>query len=246
MATDLESAMKQWCSLRGFFVVISLKNDYRYPCYLESDKKFSLSVYAIKKNYLDIRNISFLFILLVFSSSTSFKCSFISIGDSITLYVSTNQNKQGQYRLWRQSSNGSNEWSNLYAFTGFIKPSGNFTYPLYVFAAGGSPYWRQYISARSAPPSSEYRLDYMFYCSQNPLPGTQQYHVLEAGSLPVIRSYVSKSKNVPGWKDKGLNFYAPKLALAGDKTCKSIQIFLRIQPAIFLFRFDINCSHRKR
>lgn len=173
-------------------------------------------------------------------------CCFICIGDSITLYVSTNQNKQGQYRLWRQSSDGSNEWSNLYAFTGFIKPSGNFTYPLYVFAAGGSPYWRQYISARSAPPSSEYRLDYMFYCSQKPLPGTQQYHVLEAGSLPVIRSYVSRSKNVQGWKDKGLNFYAPKLALAGDKTCKSIQNFLRIQPTIFFFRFDINCSHRKR
>ncbi|KAM7428249.1 Zinc finger protein dzip1 [Porites harrisoni] len=148
--------------------------------------------------------------------------SVTTAGDSITLYVSTNQNKQGQYRLWRQSSDGSNEWSNVYAFTGFIKPSGNFTYPLYVFAAGGSPYWRQYISARSAPPSSEYRLDYMFYCSQKPLPGTQQYHVLEAGSLPVIRSYVSKSKNVPGWKDKGLNFYAPKLALAGDKTLTSV------------------------
>ena len=72
MAPDLESAMKQRCIVRGFFVVISVKNDYRYPCYLESDKKFSLSLYAIKKKYLDIRNISFLFTLLVFSSSTSY------------------------------------------------------------------------------------------------------------------------------------------------------------------------------
>ena len=134
--------------------------------------------------------------------------------------MSTNQTKSGQYRLWRQSSDGSNEWSNMYAFSVFVKSSGNFAYPVYVFAAGGSPYWRQYISASPSPPSSEYRLDYMFYCSQTFLPGAQQYHVLEAGSVPVIRSYVSKSKNVPGWKHKGLSFYARKLAVSGDKTCE--------------------------
>ena len=147
----------------------------------------------------------------------SYVCSFT--GDVMTLYVSTNQTKSGQYRLWRQTSDGSNEWSNLFAFSAFLKPTGNFTYPVYVFAAGGSPYWRQYISGNSSPPSTEYRLDYMFYCSQTSLPGTLSYHVLEAGSIPVIRSYVSRTKSVPGWKHKGLSFYAPKTALSGDKTC---------------------------
>lgn len=146
----------------------------------------------------------------------------VTTGDTITLYVSSNRTKSGQYRLWRQTSDGSNEWSNMFAFSAFIKPTGNFTYPLYVFAAGGSPYWRQYISASPSPPSVEYRLDYMFYCSQTSLPGTLQYHVLEAGSVPVIRSYVSKSKNIQGWKHKGLSFYAPKLALGGDKTLTSV------------------------
>lgn len=143
---------------------------------------------------------------------------FFLAGEAIILYVSSNQTKSGQYRLWRQSSDGSKEWSNLFAFSAFIKPSGNFTYPLYVFAAGGSPYWRQYISASPSPPSVEYRLDYMFYCSQTSLPGTLQYHVLEAGSVPVIRSYVSKSKNVSGWKYKELSFFARKPATGGDKT----------------------------
>ena len=137
----------------------------------------------------------------------------------MALYVSTNQTKSGQYRLWRQSSDGSNEWSNMFAFSAFIKPTGNFTFPIYVFTAGGSPYWRQYISGSSSPPSTEYRLDYMFYCSQSSLPGTLQYHVQEAGSVPVIRSYVSKTKTIPGWKYKGLSFFAPKQALGGDKTC---------------------------
>ena len=140
-------------------------------------------------------------------------------GETITLYVSTNQTKSGQYRLWRQSSDGSNAWSNMFAFSAFIKPTGNFTFPIYVFTAGGSPYWRQYISGNSSPPSTEYRLDYMFYCSQSSLPGTLQYHVQEAGSVPVIRSYVSKTKTIPGWKYKGLSFFAPKQALGGDKTC---------------------------
>lgn len=139
--------------------------------------------------------------------------------EAITLYVSTNQTKSGQYRLWRQSADGSNEWSNMFAFSAFIKPTGNYTFPIYVFTAGGSPYWRQYISGESSPPSTEYRLDYMFYCSQSTLPGTQQYHVQEAGSVPVIRSYVSKTKTIPGWKYKGLSFFAPKHALGGDKTC---------------------------
>ena len=59
----------------------------------------------------------------------------------------------------------------------------------------------------------------MFYCSQSSLPGTLQYHVQEAGSVPVIRSCVSKTKNIPEWKHKGLSFFAPKQALGGDKTC---------------------------
>ncbi|XP_078380805.1 uncharacterized protein LOC144663667 isoform X2 [Oculina patagonica] len=146
----------------------------------------------------------------------------VTTGETITLYVSTNQTKSGQYRLWRQSSDGSNEWSNLFGFSAFIKPTGNFTYPVYVFAAAGSPHWRQYISGSSSPPSPEYRLDYMFYCSQSSLPGTLQYHVLEAGSVPVIRSYVCRNKSVPGWKHKGLSFFAPKQALGGDKTLTSV------------------------
>lgn len=142
--------------------------------------------------------------------------------ESITLYVATNQKKSGQYRLWRQTADGSNEWSNKYALSAFIKPTGNFTYPMYVFAAGGSPHWRQYVSDRSSPPSPEYRLDYMFYCSQTFLPGTLQYHVLEAGSIPVIRSYVSRTNSVPGWRHNGLSFYAPKSTLVSDKTLTSI------------------------
>ncbi|XP_066024829.1 cilium assembly protein DZIP1 isoform X2 [Pocillopora verrucosa] len=142
--------------------------------------------------------------------------------ESITLYVATNQKKSGQYRLWRQTADGSNEWSNKYALSAFIKPTGNFTYPVYVFAAGGSPHWRQYVSDKSSPPSPEYRLDYMFYCSQTFLPGTLQYHVLEAGSVPVIRSYVSRTNSVPGWRHNGLSFYAPKSTLVSDKTLTSI------------------------
>ncbi|XP_027059683.1 zinc finger protein DZIP1L-like [Pocillopora damicornis] len=142
--------------------------------------------------------------------------------ESITLYVATNQKKSGQYRLWRQTADGSNEWSNKYALSAFIKPTGNFTYPVYVFAAGGSPHWRQYVSDKSSPPSPEYRLDYMFYCSQTFLPGTLQYHVLEAGSIPVIRSYVSRTNSVPGWRHNGLSFYAPKSTLVSDKTLTSI------------------------
>ncbi|XP_020603007.1 uncharacterized protein LOC110042031 isoform X2 [Orbicella faveolata] len=146
----------------------------------------------------------------------------VTTGEAITLYVSTNQTKSGQYRLWRQSSDGSNEWSNMFAFSAFVKPTGNFTFPIYVFTAGGSPYWRQYISGNSSPPSTEYRLDYMFYCSQSSLPGTLQYHVQEAGSVPVIRSYVSKTKSIPGWKHKGLSFFAPKQTLGGDKSLASV------------------------
>lgn len=154
--------------------------------------------------------------------ATSPEKSIKTAAESMTLYVSTNQKKAGQYRLWRQSADGSNEWSNMYGLSAFIKPTGNFTYPVYVFAAGGSPYWRQYISDKSSPPSPEYRLDYMFYCSQTFLPGTLQHHVLEAGSIPVIRSYVSRNKNVPGWRHNGLSFYAPKSTLVGDKMQTSI------------------------
>ena len=148
--------------------------------------------------------------------------SFISAlsGDAITLFVSSNQTKSGQFRLWRQSAYGSNEWSNVFTFSAFVKPSGNFTFPLYVFAAGGSPYWRQYISASPSPPSVEYRLDYMFYCSQTSLPGTFQCFVLEAGSVPVIRSCISRSKDLQGWKYKGLSFFARNQTVSGDKTRK--------------------------
>lgn len=146
----------------------------------------------------------------------------VTTGEAITLYVSSNQTKSGQFRLWRQSAYGSNEWSNVFAFSAFVKPTGNFTYPLYVFAAGGSPYWRQYISASPSPPSVEYRLDYVFYCSQTSLPGTLQYHVQEVGSVPVIRSCISKSKDFQGWKYKGLSFYARKPTVSGDKTLTSV------------------------
>ncbi|XP_015780696.1 PREDICTED: uncharacterized protein LOC107358613 [Acropora digitifera] len=146
----------------------------------------------------------------------------VASGDSITLFVSSNQTKSGQFRLWRQSAYGSNEWSNLFTFSAFVKPSGNFAFPLYVFAAGGSPYWRQYISASPSPPSVEYRLDYMFYCSQTSLPGTFQCFVLEAGSVPVIRSCVSKSKDLQGWKYKGLSFFARNSTISGDKTLTSV------------------------
>ena len=142
-------------------------------------------------------------------------------GGTVALYVSSNQNKT-QYRLWRQTADGSNEWSDQFVFSAFIKPTGNFTFPLYVFAAGGSPYWRQYVSANSVPPSPEYRLDYMFHASTTSFPGALQCFVLDAGSIPVIRSRVSTSKNVPGWKDKGLSFFALKV----EKTSRLIQCFL--------------------
>ncbi|KAK3730168.1 hypothetical protein QZH41_016005 [Actinostola sp. cb2023] len=129
--------------------------------------------------------------------------------DSLTLYVAANLNRS-QYRLWRQRAEGSSEWVDKLFFNAYIKPIGPFTTPLYVHSASGSPYWRQCITNRSTPPSNEYRLDYMFYASQNPVLGAIQLHVLDAGSLPVLRSCVCKSKELPGWKYKGISFYVMK------------------------------------
>ena len=125
------------------------------------------------------------------------------------LYVSSNPSMK-QYRLWRQSADRSKEWSDQLAFCVYPKSTSGFSYPVYVYASGGSPYWRQYISQSNSPPSHEYRLDYMFYASKVPHPGTVQLHVFDAGSVPVIRSCVSLSDTMPGWKHKGLTFHGVK------------------------------------
>ena len=125
------------------------------------------------------------------------------------LYVAANTNRS-QFRLWRQRAEGSSEWVDKFTFNAYIRPVGPFLMPVYVYAASGSPYWRQCITGNSKPPSNEYRLDYMFYASQNPVLGSVQLHVLDAGTLPVVRSCVYKSKDLPGWKYKGFSFYAMK------------------------------------
>ncbi|XP_028513411.1 uncharacterized protein LOC110234179 [Exaiptasia diaphana] len=129
--------------------------------------------------------------------------------DSLTLYVAANINRS-QYRLWRQRAEGSSEWVDKFFFNAYIKPVGPFSMPIYVHSASGSPYWRQCITGSSKPPSNEYRLDYMFYASESPVLGALQLHVLDGGSLPVLRSCVYKSKELPGWKYKGLSFYVMK------------------------------------
>jgi len=82
--------------------------------------------------------------------------------------------------------------------------------PIYVHSASGSPYWRQCITGTPKPPSNEYHLDYMFYASESPVLGAIQLHVLDAGSLPVLRSCVCKTKELAGWRYKGLSFYVMK------------------------------------
>lgn len=41
-----------------------------------------------------------------------------------------------------------------------------------------------------------------------------QLHVLDSGSVPVIKSCISKSSMLSGWKEKGLSFYVIKSSLA--------------------------------
>ncbi|XP_001624813.3 uncharacterized protein LOC5503868 isoform X2 [Nematostella vectensis] len=135
--------------------------------------------------------------------------------DTISLYISANTNNN-HYRLWRQRSDGSNEWVDKFNFTAYLKPLGPFTTPLYVYTASGSPYWRQYISASSDPPSTEYRLEYMFFVSRTAVPGAVELHLLETGTLSVIRSCVNKAKALQGWKYKGESFYVMKSGRAAN------------------------------
>ncbi|XP_031548746.1 uncharacterized protein LOC116286378 [Actinia tenebrosa] len=142
--------------------------------------------------------------------------------DAMMLFVAANTNRS-QYRLWRQRAEGSSEWVDKFNFNAYVRPVGPFTTPVYVYAASGSPYWRQCISGNSKPPSNEYRLDYMFYASQSPVLGSVQLHVLDAGTLPVVRSCVFKSKDLPGWKYKGFSFYAMKSNPKGVNVSSSFE-----------------------
>ena len=54
--------------------------------------------------------------------------------------------------------------------------------------------------------------------------GMMQLHVLDSGSVPVIKSCVSKSSILPGWKEKGLSFYVIKSSLT-SKTGESVLMY---------------------
>ena len=94
---------------------------------------------------------------------------------------------------------------------------GQFNRPVYVYYAGGSPYWRQYVSGSPAPPRSSYKFDFMFFVSSVQLMGTIRVNVLDAGSGEVVKSMISKSEIYPGWKQKGLSFYVYKGIQAPSK-----------------------------
>ncbi|XP_028392476.1 uncharacterized protein LOC114517034 [Dendronephthya gigantea] len=135
--------------------------------------------------------------------------------DTITLYVAFNGTN---YQLRRNSSSSSRDWSDQFSFDAYLQANESFEYPIYVFSAGGSPYWRQYISTNPSPPSSEYRTDYMFYVSSAPLARTIACYVQESGSIPVIKSCISKSAKLTGWRSTGIIFYAWKSTRPGSPT----------------------------
>ena len=140
--------------------------------------------------------------------------------DTMTLYVAFNGTN---YQVRRNSSSSSRDWADQFSFTASVEPNTTFNYPIYVFSAGGSPYWRQYISTKPSPPSVEYRTDYMFYVSSAPLVRSIACYVLESGSVPVIKSCISKTAQLAGWRSTGIVFYALKKTRAGSPTkCKTV------------------------
>ena len=137
------------------------------------------------------------------------------LDDTITLYVAFNGTN---YQVRRNSSSSSRDWSDQFSFDACLQANKTFDYPIYVFSAGGSPYWRQYISTNPSPPSSEYRTDYMFYVSSAPLARTITCYVLESGSVPVIKSCISKNAKLTGWRSTGITFHAWKSTRPGSPT----------------------------
>lgn len=129
------------------------------------------------------------------------------------------------YQVRRNSSSSSRDWTDQFSFSGSVEPNQTFNYPIYVFSAGGSPYWRQYISINPSPPSAEYRTDYMFYVSSVPLVRSITCYVLESGSVPVIKSCISKTAQLTGWKSTGIVFYASKATRPGSPTKRKFCVF---------------------
>ena len=66
------------------------------------------------------------------------------------------------------------------------------------------------MSSSPVPPRSNYKMDYVFYVSATQLMGTMQLNVFDSGSGSVVKSMVSKSAKMEGWKEKGLSFYVLK------------------------------------
>lgn len=133
----------------------------------------------------------------------------------MTLYVAFNGT---DYQLRREASASSRDWSDQFSFQASREPYPPFNYPIYVYSAGGSPYWRQYISTKSSPPSNEYRTDYLFYVSSIPLAGSIACYLLEKGSVNVIKSSIAKTETLSGWRNTGIKFYALKTTPAGSPT----------------------------
>lgn len=143
------------------------------------------------------------------------------LGDTITLYVAFNGTN---YQVRRSPSASSREWSDQFTFNASLQPQQGFNFPIYVYYAGGSPYWRQYISTISSPPSSEYRFDYVFYVASVPLARTIAYYVLESGSVPVIKSCISKTPQMKGWRDTGIVFYVLKPSRASSPAKRELKV----------------------
>eukprot|EP00794_Sanderia_malayensis_P011076 gene11076-12244_t len=128
--------------------------------------------------------------------------------ETILLHVASNS--KNIFRVWRTPSPAISEWKDTLSFRASLIEKGQFNQPIYVFYASGSPYWRQYVTRLSDPPRSCYKLDFKFYVSNVQLMGTTRYFVLDAGSGEVVKSMISKSEIYPGWKAKGLSFFALK------------------------------------
>jgi hypothetical protein len=159
-------------------------------------------------------------------------CLLKILDDIITLYVTTNGSN---YQVRRNSSSSSRDWSDQFSFNASLEPNQTFNYPIYVFSAGGSPYWRQYISTNPSPPSGEYRTDYVFYVSSVPVVRSMAYYVLDSGNVPVIKSCISKTAQLTGWRSTGIVFYALKPTRAGTPTRRKSTVdtsLPRVSPSI--------------
>eukprot|EP00795_Rhopilema_esculentum_P016335 gene16335-7725_t len=145
----------------------------------------------------------------IFESNTKPNAVFASTPNgTIMLYVASNA--KNNFRVWKTPSPSSSEWKDSFDFRAQSSGKGQFNKPIYVYYASGSPYWRQYVSISSTPPRSSYKLDFVFYVSTLQLMGTVKLFVLDAGSGDVVKSMISKSEIYPGWKQKGLSFFALK------------------------------------